>query len=461
MAKSTAIPIVAERRHTVSIWLLLLGVLAFIVGCVLLFMEDGSSSLRTTPPPLKPRSEAPARNGVAAINPSVPPIATASAGNASTFPADFLDGLWHEADAAGISRTTFDRAFTAARGPDNEVVALNASQPEFERTVGDYVTVVATADRAAAGQSRLSLYGQLLAELERRYGVDRNILLALWGIESNYGAAKGDRSVIRSLATLANAEPRRAATWRAELIAALTILEQERIPPEKLTGSWAGAMGHTQLMPTAFLKNAVNFDGTGRRDVWGSVPDALASAARFLQAAGWVQGRLWSREVVVPADFDYAVAVKSAARSTAAWGILGVRAQSGTLAANDTAAWQLIVPAGAGGPAFLVSQNFDALLAYNPAYAYAMAVGVLADRIAGNAAIQAAWPASDRPMSRDQRIELQEILNSQGFDAGVVDGIVGIKTRDAVRGYQKAHSLPADGHPSVDLLSRLRSGRRL
>ena len=461
MAKALPLPDIVEKRHTVSIWLILLGVFAFLCGCVLLFLEDGSQ-IRTTLPPLLPRSEAPAPKRFTTIEPAVPRTATAAtAAVLNQFRAEFLDSVWREADVAGVSRATFDRAFAYASTPDPEVLALSAHQPEFDRTTGDYVSAIVNVERIAVGRARAQQQAAILGDIERRFGVDRNILLAIWGLESNFGAVKGDRSVIRSLATLASADPRRSALWRAELVAALAILEQEKLPPENLVGSWAGAMGHTQLMPSSFLKNAVDYDGTGQRDVWGSVPDALASSGRYLQAAGWASGRPWGREVVVPPDFDYALASRAAARTMSGWRVLGVRAAAGSLPPDDTAPWHLIVPAGAVGPAFLVSQNFDAILSYNQSYSYAVAVGALADRIAGNAPIQAAWPATDLPMSRDLRIELQEILAALGFDPGAIDGIAGTKTRDAIRAYQKARNIPADGHPSIALLARLRTNRPL
>ena len=471
-----------ERRHTVSIWLILFGVLSFLAGCYLLFIED-NAQMRTTLPPLPSRSEAPGRPALAANSATIPrgfdtrtaPSASGATASSSTVTAgaattggaqrvisnEFIEGVWREAEAAGVRRTTFDRAFAANRTIDPEIITLSANQPEFDRTIGDYVSSIVNSDRIAVGRARLEQNAAILGDIERRYGVDRHVLLAIWGIESNFGAAKGDRSVIRSLATLAGAEPRRAAFWRSELVAALTIMEQEKIAPERMVGSWAGAMGHTQFMPSTYLKHAVDFDGDGVRDIWSSVPDALASTARYLQASGWVAGRGWGREVVLPADFDYALATPGSARAITAWRILGLRAQSGNLPVDDATPWQLVVPAGAGGPALLASQNFDSILAYNRSYSYAVAVGTLADRIAGLSPLQAAWPPGDLPLSRDQRVEMQEILQSLGFDVGGVDGILGTKTRDAVRTFQKARGMPADGHPSHTLLNRMRSDRKL
>ena len=462
-----------ERRHTVSIWFYLIGAVAFLLGCYLLFLED-SIQTRTTLPTLSPRTQlfdgepamvkqADARTTAiyttaATTVPPTPDVLPSL--DARPFSKEFLDSVWRDAAAAGVQRGTFERAFANVRSIDTEVLRLSLNQPEFDRTVGDYVSTIVNVDRIAVGRARLEQQAVILDAIERQYGVPRTILLAVWGIESNFGLAKGDRSVIRSLATLAWTDARRAVFWRDELKAALTILELDRIAPEQLAGSWAGAMGHTQFMPSTYVKYAVDYDGDGVRDVWGSVPDALASTARYLQASGWIAGKPWGREVVLPAKFDYALTAPGQVRSMAAWRVLGVRAQTGVLPSDDGTLWQVLVPAGANGPAFLVSPNFDALLAYNRAYSYAIAVGVLADRIAGNSGLQAAWPADDVSLSREQRTEMQGLLVSLGYDAGVADGILGTKTREAIRGYQKAKSLPMDGFPNMALLERLRSERR-
>ncbi len=475
---------VVEKRHTVSLWFYLAGALAFLLGCYLLFMEDGvqargtfpSSSPRTEIGPAEPllmkraRLDVPpfdrlltaAQTTTGALSVAPAGDAGAAAGGPRLLSSSFLEGLWREAEVAGVQRATFDRAFQGNTLLDTDILALNSNQAEFDRTPGDYVGMMVSVERIAVGRARLEQQAAILDAIEKRFGVDRTILLAIWGIETNFGLAKGDRSVIRSLATLASAEVRRAPFWRSELIAALTILEQNKMQAEKLLGSWAGAMGHTQFMPSTYLKHAVDFDGDGLRDVWSSVPDALASAAKYLQSAGWVAGRPWAREVVVPVDFDFALASPSASRSIAAWRVLGVRAQSGPLPANDeTVAWQLILPAGAHGPAFLVSSNFEALLTYNRSYSYAIAVGTLGDRIGGSSGIQASWPVGDAPLTRDQRVEMQEILISLGFDTGGIDGVLGSKTREAIRTFQKGKRLPADGYPSPLLLARMRMDRRL
>ncbi len=453
-------PVETPRRHGVSGWYYVVGVIAFLLGCYLLYLED-STMVRTVLPATAPRTILPDASPRRIQTATVLGTSTPPAQSPQRFGTDFLDSIWRDALIAGVKRTTFERALPPTLSPDPEVLALSASQPEFDRTTGDYISTVVSTERIAAGRAMLEQHAPLLDAIERRYGVDRHILLAIWGIETNYGQTKGDRSVVRSLATLASADQRRSAFWRSELMSALLIADQDRIALDRLVGSWAGAMGHTQFMPSTYLKHAVDFDGDGVRDVWASVPDALSSSARYLQASGWIQGRVWGKEVVLPQDFDFTLATPAAARSLAAWRILGLRAQVGVLPADEGTNWQVVVPAGAGGPAFLVSQNFDALLNYNHAYAYALAVGVLADRIAGLSGVVAAWPATDLPMSRDQRIELQEVLVSLGYDTGGIDGILGTKTREAIRGFQRTKGLPTDGHPSIGLLNRIRSERRL
>lgn len=453
-------PVDTPQRHAVSAWYYLAGVVAFLVGCYLLYLEDSTQS-RTLLPATAPRTDLPDAKPRRIQTATVLSPKSTPAQAPQHFGTDFLDSIWRDALIAGVKRTTFERALPPTLSPDPDVLALSASQPEFDRTVGDYMSAIVSTERVAAGRAMLDQNGPLLEAIERRYGVDRHILLAIWGIETNFGQSKGDRSVVRSLATLASADQRRSAFWRSELMSALQIIDQDRVALDRLVGSWAGAMGHTQFMPSTYLKHAVDFDGDGVRDVWSSVADALASSARYLQASGWVQGRAWGKEVVLPQDFDFTLATPAAARSLAAWRVLGVRAQAGALPADEGTNWQIVVPAGAGGPAFLVSQNFDALLNYNHAYSYALAVGVLADRIAGMSGVQAAWPATDLPMSRDQRIELQEILVSLGYDTGGIDGILGTKTREAIRSFQRTKGLPTDGHPSIGLLNRIRSERRL
>lgn len=367
----------------------------------------------------------------------------------------FLSEVRSEALAAGVSAATFDRA-TRGLEADPQVLDLSARQPEFVKPVWEYMDGLVSEARIAAGRERLAEHGQTLAAIERAYGVDRHVVLAIWGVESNFGTAAGERNVIRSLATLAAGDARRPRFWRAELVAALRILEQGDVAVERMTGSWAGAMGHTQFMPTAYHARAVDFDRDGRRDIWGSIPDSLASTANYLKASGWRMGDPWGFEVILPPGFDHALSGPGRAQPAAVWRRLGVVRPGGVAVRETASPLQLILPAGAHGPAFLVTGNFRAILRYNSAVTYALAVGHLADRIAGGEPVMAAWPVSDRPLARAEREELQTRLRQQGLDTGSPDGIIGSQSRAAIRAFQRIRGLPQDGHPSQQLLEVLR-----
>jgi membrane-bound lytic murein transglycosylase B len=284
------------------------------------------------------------------------------------------------------------------------------------------------------------------------------VLVAIWGIESAYGATLGTRPVIRSLATLAVEDTRRTNYWRRELLAALQILENRDAGPDELVGSWAGAIGHTQLMPTTYNRIAVDFDGDGRRDVWTSPADALASAARYLAVAGWRRDEPWGLEVALPQGFDFTYSSPTFTRPLGFWRGRGLTRPAGRSWPAAHSDLRLLLPAGAQGPAFLATHNFTVLLAYNNATAYALAVGHLADRLAGGPEISAPWP-EQKALAKSEREELQRRLHAQGFQAGSVDGIIGHLTRAAIRSYQRSRGLAEDGHPSLDLLERLRARR--
>ena len=394
---------------------------------------------------------------VLALAASILACAARAEPNSATETRAFVDKLWPAAQARGISRALFERA-TADFIPDPEVLAMAMLQPEHAKPAGAYVTGLVRQARVETGRQLAAAHEEVLDAIEAAYGIDRHILLAIWGVESAYGTEMGSRDVIRSLATLAMADTRRAPFWTKELIAALRMLQDGAVPPGKLVGSWAGAMGHTQFIPSTYTARAVDFDRDGRRDIWGTVADALASTANYLRASGWVAGSQWGYEVALPPTFDFAWSAPGRVRAYAEWQAAGV-----TTAAihSDPAAGlllQLILPAGARGPAFLVSGNFRTLLKYNQSTSYALAVGHLADRIAGGPALTAAWPMDDAPLNRTEREELQGLLVSLGLDTGGLDGIIGDRTRAAIRATQRTFSLAEDGHPSVDLLRRLRGG---
>ncbi len=357
-----------------------------------------------------------------------------------------------EALAAGISAATFDQAFAGVQ-PDSAVIEADRSQPEFTRPVWQYLEGAISPQRVRSGRRLLSEHATTLDQIEARYGVDRETLVAVWGLESSFGQIMGDKSVIRSLATLAH-EGRRPAFAKSQLIAALEILQHGDVAPQRMRGSWAGAMGQTQFIPTTYNTHAVDFDGDGKRDIWNSSADALASAAHYLQASGWKQGKAWGFEVELPEGFDYALADTEIRKPLAEWRSLGLRNLPGD---QEEASASLLLPAGHRGPAFLIMDNFRAILRYNNSSAYALAIGLLAENFQGKGDVAGSWPRGEQPLSRSERLELQERLVAQGFDPGTPDGIIGANTRKAIRGFQQRLGWPADGHPTQELLGRLRA----
>ena len=355
---------------------------------------------------------------------------------------------------AGINPLVFDNAF-AGITPDMSVIKADRSQPEFSRPVWEYLDGALSPLRVRNGQRLLEQNAELLGRIEQRYGVDRQALVSVWGMESNFGSFQGNKSVIRSLATLAY-EGRRPEFAQSQLIAALKIIQEGDISPEKMLGSWAGAMGQTQFIPTTYETHAVDFDGDGRRDIWNSSADALASTAHYLQSSGWKQDQPWGFEVTLPAGFDYALADGAIKKNVAKWQKLGVKV-SASAAGSEQLSAALLLPAGYRGPAFLVLDNFRAILRYNNSSSYALAVGLLSQRFNGGGTILADWPKDDRPLSRSERVELQMLLSQRNYDAGNADGIIGANTRKAIRSAQQAMGWPADGYPSHKLLESLRN----
>ncbi|WP_370600645.1 lytic murein transglycosylase [Pseudomonas nitroreducens] len=367
--------------------------------------------------------------------------------------AQWRDDFRSQAMAAGISAHTFDTAFAGIE-PDDSVITADRSQPEFTRPIWQYLEGAVSAARVRNGQDRLLQNTDALQRIDSTYGVDREAVMAIWGMESNFGQQMGSKNVIRSLATLAY-EGRRPEFGRDQLIAALQILQHGDVPASKMIGSWAGAMGQTQFIPTTYNRYAVDFDGDGRRDIWGSSSDALASTANYLHASGWQRGQTWGFEVSLPQGFDYAEADMGIRKPIAEWQRLGVRPVSANQPIAATNA-SLLLPAGHRGPAFLVTDNFRAILKYNNSTSYALAVGLLADSFKGGGQLAGQWPVDEAPLSRSERIELQQKLMDRGFNPGSVDGIIGANTRQAIRAFQKTISWPADGYPTQALLDRLR-----
>lgn len=388
---------------------------------------------------------------VSAQSPPLPPVSPELVEKGAVF----LSGLRVEAARQKISEATFDRAF-AGFSIDPDVIDKLENQPELVSSPWDYIGRRVSEARISAGRAMLAEHAALVADLERIYGVDRHVVLAIWGMETNYGGFQGGYGIVRSLATLSIADPRRPQLWRSELLKALSILERGDVTPERMTGSWAGAMGHVQFLPSSYLLDAIDHDGDGRRDIWGSVPDALASAANYLKRRKWRPGETWGFEVVLSEPFDYALSAPTITRTAAEWQAAGVMALSGRPWPSVEGPLSLLLPAGARGPAFLVTGNFRAILAYNNAVPYALSVGHLADRIAGAQPIAGFWPTDDAPLDRQGREELQRLLAANGFDVGVPDGVIGTQTRAAVRAFQKRAGLPEDGHAGSLLLRRLK-----
>lgn len=353
------------------------------------------------------------------------------------------------AAAQGISESTLATALDSVRYRER-VIELDRYQPEFVRPIWEYLDTAASDTRVNAGREKLDAHRQTALEMQQRYGVPSEIIVAIWGIESNYGSNFGDFSTLEALATLAY-DGRRRDFARGELLAALRIIDQGDIAAEQMKGSWAGAMGHTQFIPSSFEAYAVDGDNNGRRDIWGSIPDVMASTANYLARAGWQAGEPWGVELALPASFDYS---QTERRSSAEWASQGVRALQGELPNFESAA--IVIPAGAEGPAFLVGTNFRAILRYNNATSYALAVATLADKIAGREGIRQTWPRGQTPLTRDDVKELQRRLNEAGYSVGGADGVMGPNTRQGVRDFQRSQGLTPDGFATQALLERLR-----
>lgn len=356
------------------------------------------------------------------------------------------------ARSQGVSEATLRSAFDQVRYLPR-VIELDRAQPEFTRTVWDYLDNAVTPQRVATGQEKLA---QVRAEADTaaaRYGVPPAVVVAIWGMESNYGGNYGNTPVVDALATL-GFEGRREDWARRELLAALKILDSGDIARDRMIGSWAGAMGQTQFLPSNFLAYAVDADSDGRRDIWGSMADVVASTANFLSRSGWQAGTPWGVEVRLPTGFDFGRADMAVRQSGAQWAAEGLRTVDGQ-PLPELADASVLLPAGARGPAFLVGPNFRSILRYNNSTNYALAVGLLAQRLGGGPGVQAAWPRDLAALSRSQLVEMQTALNQRGFATGAADGVMGPATREGLRRYQRSVGLPADGYPSVELLLRL------
>jgi len=364
----------------------------------------------------------------------------------------WVQSFAHEARAAGISETTLQATLGNVRWQPR-VIELDRAQPELIRPPWAYLDNAVSPQRVQLGRKKMQRHAAVLAEAARRFGVPASIMTAIWGMESNYGSHFGGFRTVDALATLAWDGRRR--DWaRTELLAALRIVERQEVAASAMMGSWAGAMGHTQFLPSVFLAHAIDGDGDGRRDIWRSIPDALASTANFLVQSGWRADETWGVEVRLPADFDWAYANLQLQHSSTVWATVGLQpVGGGTLPALSAAS--LLLPAGASGPAFLVGHNFRTLLRYNNSLNYALAVGLLAQQLEGHLGVQARWPRAIQPLSRTEVKALQTALNARGIPVGAADGVVGMATRAGLRRFQQSLGLPGDGFPTRELLQRL------
>ncbi len=367
----------------------------------------------------------------------------------------FISGFWPKAQAAGISSQTYNAVFSGMQ-PDEDTLRLMSKQSEFVKPIWDYLDSAVSDDRVEKGRQMLKEYGSVLANIEARYGVDREAVLAIWGMETNFGGYMGRHNVIQALATLAYAAPRRKSFWEKELVTALGIVQAGHVRFQDMEGSWAGAMGHTQFMPSSWKAYAADYDGDGRRDIWTSVPDALASTAAYLKKHGWQTGKTWGYEVQLPSGFDYHLADGDKTLTLGEWRKYGVRRSNGKAFPRPSDKGILVLPAGASGPAFLMLRNFYVIKRYNNATAYALGVGHLADRIIGGGPLDGDWSREHMPLNRSETAELQALLNRHGFSVGTADGRIGPATRRGIRAYQSSRGLVPDGYASVVLLARLK-----
>eukprot|EP00919_Chromeraceae_sp_WS-2016_P029689 GHVR01070649.1.p1 GENE.GHVR01070649.1~~GHVR01070649.1.p1 ORF type:complete len:406 (+),score=67.10 GHVR01070649.1:330-1547(+) len=382
------------------------------------------------------------------------PLMAGSMAPAFASSAEFVRGLWPLAAARGVSRPAFEAAF-ASYSYLPKVMALTGKQPEFSQTVQQYIDKRVTDAQASRGKAMRREWAQTLAGSQQRWGVQPEIVLAIWGMETNFGSFMGGQNTVHALATLTEGGYR-ASYFREELLTALRIISDGNVSADNMVGSWAGAMGHTQFMPTSFMRYAVDYNGDGRKDIWNSVPDALGSTANYLKSFKWRPGETWGYEVKLPKGFDFAKARQMERAPLSQWQAMGIQRVSGRAFPRSGDIGRLYMPAGASGPVFLLLPNFDVIKRYNNSDSYALGVGHLADRIIGGGDFSTPWPAGDFALTSAQRGELQALLSKAGFDAGSPDGVIGPRTRAAVIAYQNHAGLPADGYVSGLLLKRLK-----
>ncbi len=425
-----------------------------VVAAVLIAVATGAAAAQSTTGTVTPeRVQAPSWSGRDGASGNPHMTAQAIRAAAANFPR-CLQGLWPQASRRHISRATFDR-YVRPLTPDLRIMDLLDNQPEFTKSIWDYLDILVNDNRIEKGRELLAKYRTTFDAVERAYGVDRYIITAIWGVESNYGTLGGDRSVLRSTATL-SCVGRRQKYFRDEFLSALEILQRGDVRPDRLVGSWAGAFGPTQFMPTSFKRFAVDFDRDGHRDVVDSVPDLIASTANNLKKDGWHFGETWGYEIVLPANFNFLLADHRKTMSIGDWQRSGLTRPGGKPFPRPSDPAFLLVPAGVQGPGFLMLHNFRVLMRYNPAEAYALAIGHLADRLRGGGPFVQKWPRYERVLSRDERLELQQRLAQRGYNIGEPDGRLGTKTRAAIRDFQARNGKIPDGFASSVVLDKLR-----
>ncbi len=382
--------------------------------------------------------------------PSLPPLP--ALGGDEAFQA-FVRDFETTAIAAGITPDTYNKAM-AGIAPVTTLQAAIDNQPEFARQIWSYLDSAVSARRVADAKAMLTRYASVLSGIETSSGIPKEILVAIWGMETDYGSSTGDYNLFATLTTQAYAGPRQQYA-KNELLAALHLLQDQNYPISEMTSSWAGAFGQTQFMPSTFFRYATDGDGDGKIDLWSSPADALASTAKLFAAEGWQTGKPWFYEVKLPKDFDFSLSDLDNTRPLSDWAAMGITAAAGAALPQNSDSAALYLPAGAHGPAFMLFDNFRVIMKYNNAAAYALAVGMLADRMASDNAPAFKWPREERALSRDERVQFQTDLKTLGYDPGDADGILGRKTRSALTLYQKSKNLPADGFPTTELLASL------
>ena len=365
----------------------------------------------------------------------------------------WLDKLKQDAQKRGVRMEILARALKGVK-PILRVIELDRRQPEFTLTLSSYFRKAISDKRIANGKAMLKRHSTLLKRVETKYGVQPRFLVAFWGLESNFGKYTGTFPVVGALVTLAH-DRRRAKFFREQLLSALELMDRGHIPTN-VKGSWAGAMGNHQFIPTTYKGYAVDFDGDGKRDLWGSLPDIFASAANYLSRSGWQGDKTWGREATIPGNFDISLTGMEIHKTLIQWNKMGVRRNDGRKLPHVDIDASLLVPAGYKGPAFLVYKNYRTILVWNRSHLYALAIGHLADRLIGIGPLKQQPSTADVPLSRANIKALQAALNNLGLNAGVPDGVLGPKTRAAVRAYQETAGLPPDGYATMELVERLR-----